>query len=75
LPLFAIPDYLHSTIRLNLPQQEVDIGIPAFRDVEELRLGEVLRMPFREQRPTWRLDGYGGPDWVSSNVADIDHRR
>lgn len=57
--IFSLPDYLHRTIRLDVPQREIDIGIPAFRDAEELRLGDVLRMPFWEQRPTWRLGGHG----------------
>ena len=55
--IFSFPDYLHSTIRLNVPQERVDIGIPAFRDPGKLRLGHVLRMPFEKQRPTWRLRG------------------
>lgn len=57
--IFSVPDYLHRTIRLDVPQREIDIGIPAFRDAEELCLGEVLQMPFQGQRPTWRLGGYG----------------
>jgi sterol desaturase/sphingolipid hydroxylase (fatty acid hydroxylase superfamily) len=57
--IFSVPDYLHRTIRLNVPQQRIGIGIPAFRGAEELRLGGVLRMPFGAQQPTWRLGGAG----------------
>ena len=57
--ILSIPDYLHRTIRLNVRQQAINIGVPAFRDITELRLGKLLLMPFREQRPTWQLDGYG----------------
>lgn len=57
--IFSLPDYLHKSIRLNVPQERIDIGIPAFRKVEDLRLGRILRMPFEEQRPTWQLDGTG----------------
>lgn len=57
--IFSAPDYLHRTIRLDVPQREIDVGIPAFRDPKELGLVEVVRMPFQEQRPTWRLRGYG----------------
>jgi sterol desaturase/sphingolipid hydroxylase (fatty acid hydroxylase superfamily) len=57
--IFSLPDYLHRTIRLNVPQERIDIGVPAFRHLDELRLVPVLRMPFEEQRPTWRLEGEG----------------
>jgi sterol desaturase/sphingolipid hydroxylase (fatty acid hydroxylase superfamily) len=57
--IFSLPDYLHRTVRLNVPQQAIDIGIPAFRRAEEVRLGRLLRMPFGVQRPSWRLEGFG----------------
>lgn len=57
--IFSIPDYLHRTIRLDVPQERIDIGIPAFRSTGELRLGRLLRMPFGKQRRTWQLEGRG----------------
>jgi sterol desaturase/sphingolipid hydroxylase (fatty acid hydroxylase superfamily) len=57
--IFSVPDYLHSTIRLDVPQRDIDVGIPAFRDAGELRLDDLLLMPFEEQRPSWRLSGDG----------------
>ena len=57
--IFSWPDYLHRTIRLNVPQDAVDIGIPAFRYEREVRLARLLPMPFGRQRPTWRLLGTG----------------
>jgi sterol desaturase/sphingolipid hydroxylase (fatty acid hydroxylase superfamily) len=55
-------DRLHGTLRLNVPQDEITIGGPAYRDPEEVTLPRVLAMPFREQRPTWRLPGDGKPE-------------
>ncbi len=60
--IFAFPDYLHRTCRLNVPQQEVAIGVPEFRDPDELRLPEIVRMPFGHQRPFWMLPGDGTPE-------------
>jgi sterol desaturase/sphingolipid hydroxylase (fatty acid hydroxylase superfamily) len=57
--IFSLPDYLHDTIRLNVPQARIDIGVPAVRMPEELRLPRLLRMPFEKQRPTWLLYGKG----------------
>ncbi|MCA1628640.1 MAG: sterol desaturase family protein, partial [Acidobacteria bacterium] len=46
-------DYLHGTLRLNVPQDEITIGVPAYRKPEEVALVEILEMPFVKQRPTW----------------------
>ncbi|HYG64283.1 MAG TPA: sterol desaturase family protein [Thermoanaerobaculia bacterium] len=48
-------DRLHGTLRLDVPQEEITIGIPAYRDPEEVTLPRILSMPFGEQRPTWKL--------------------
>ncbi|MGH9902223.1 MAG: sterol desaturase family protein, partial [Pyrinomonadaceae bacterium] len=42
----AIWDRLHGTLRLNVPQQEITIGVPAYRAPEELTLPKILAMPF-----------------------------
>lgn len=51
----TIWDHLHGTLRLNVPQDEVTIGVPAYRNPEEVVLKEVLALPFHEQRPSWQL--------------------
>ena len=52
-------DWLHGTLRLNVPQDKVTIGVPAYRNPEEVVLKEVLALPFHEQRPSWQLpDGH-----------------
>jgi sterol desaturase/sphingolipid hydroxylase (fatty acid hydroxylase superfamily) len=48
-------DVLHGTLRLDVPQDEITIGVPAYRDPRELELTKILAMPFGEERPTWRL--------------------
>lgn len=53
--ILAFPDYLHRTVRLNVPQDAVTIGVPEYRDPAELTLPKLLRMPFGAQRPPWRL--------------------
>src|SRR5438105_408251 len=42
-------DWLHGTLRLNVPQDEITIGVPAYRDPEEVTLPKILVMPFGEQ--------------------------
>jgi sterol desaturase/sphingolipid hydroxylase (fatty acid hydroxylase superfamily) len=57
--IFSLPDYLHRSVRLDVPQARIDIGLPAFRRPEELRLPALLAMPFGAQRPSWRIEGDG----------------
>lgn len=57
----TIWDLLHRTLKLNVPQGEITIGVPAYRSESEVRLTEILAMPFRKQRPTWQLPQDGEP--------------
>lgn len=51
----ALWDWLHGTLRLNIPQNEVTIGVAAWRIPEEVGLPNLIRLPFQEQRDSWRL--------------------
>ena len=44
-------DRLHGTLRLNVPQAGIEIGVPAYRRPEELGLFELLKLPFGAERP------------------------
>jgi len=48
-------DWLHGTLCLNVPQHEISIGVPAYRESEDVKLENILEMPFTSQRPTWEL--------------------
>jgi sterol desaturase/sphingolipid hydroxylase (fatty acid hydroxylase superfamily) len=47
-------DWLHGTLRRDVPQKEITIGVPAYRAPEDVILPKILAMPFKSQRPTWR---------------------
>jgi len=49
----AIWDHLHGSFRLDVPQERIAIGVPAYRDPADTRLGESLRLPFVRQRDAW----------------------
>ncbi len=57
----TICDWLHGTLRLDVPQSEITIGVPAYREPEDVRLSNVLAMPFGEQRDSWCLPDDGVP--------------
>ena len=46
-------DYLHRTVRLSVPQENVAVGVPAYRAPEDVTIGRILSMPFRRQREDW----------------------
>lgn len=44
--IFSFPDRLHRTLRLDVPQEAVTIGLPEPREPAELTFGKVLAYPF-----------------------------
>ena len=50
-------DRLHRTLRLNVRQDEIIVGVPDYRDARELGLISLLLMPFRRQRQRTAADG------------------
>jgi sterol desaturase/sphingolipid hydroxylase (fatty acid hydroxylase superfamily) len=52
--IFCWWDKLHRSLRRDIRQDELTIGVAAFRDEEELTVGKLLALPFKEQRP-WKL--------------------
>ena len=53
--MFRWWDLLHGTLRLNVKQSEVVIGVPAYLEPQDNRFFNLLVMPFRQQRDYWRL--------------------
>lgn len=51
----TIWDLLHGTLRLNVPQDHITIGLPACRNPAEVTLPRILTMPFRRQSPRFLL--------------------
>jgi sterol desaturase/sphingolipid hydroxylase (fatty acid hydroxylase superfamily) len=51
--LFSCWDYLHRTILLNVPQEAVTIGVPAYHLPDDVTIGKVLVLPFVAQRDDW----------------------
>ena len=51
--VFSWWDRLHRSLRLNVPQQAIRIGVPAYSQADDNRPGNLLAMPFGQQRPYW----------------------
>ncbi len=56
--VFTWWDRLHRTLGLNIPQDAIVVGIPAYSRAGDNTTANALLMPFRKQRDYWRrLDG------------------
>jgi sterol desaturase/sphingolipid hydroxylase (fatty acid hydroxylase superfamily) len=59
--IFCWWDKLHRTLRRDIPQDAITIGVAAYRDEHELTLGKLLALPFGKQRE-WRLPSGEKPE-------------
>lgn len=48
-------DTLHGTLKLNVPQDQIRIGVPAYSEADDVRLPQILALPFVEEREAWQL--------------------
>jgi sterol desaturase/sphingolipid hydroxylase (fatty acid hydroxylase superfamily) len=53
--IFRWWDALHGTLRLNVRQPDIIIGVPAYLTPEDNKLWNVLALPFRKQKEYWCL--------------------
>jgi sterol desaturase/sphingolipid hydroxylase (fatty acid hydroxylase superfamily) len=49
----TIWDWLHGTLKQDVPQSEIAIGVPAFQDPRDVTLPKMVALPFTHQRPHW----------------------
>ena len=73
--IFSWPDYFHGTVRLNVPQGEITIGVPAFQNPAELTLAGTLGLPVTTNRPSWRVVSNGtrkrSPEELPGSRAEL----
>jgi sterol desaturase/sphingolipid hydroxylase (fatty acid hydroxylase superfamily) len=70
----TIWDWLHGTLRRDVPQDEITIGVAAYREPAEVELLDLLKMPFAQQPPAWQLPNGERPVRVSFS-SDADKLR
>jgi sterol desaturase/sphingolipid hydroxylase (fatty acid hydroxylase superfamily) len=53
--IFRWWDLLHGTLRLNVKQSDIVIGVPAYLEPQDNQFLNLLILPFRRQRSYWGL--------------------
>ena len=48
--IFSFWDRIHKTVRINIHQNEIVTGVPAYADEKELTIGNLLKLPFTKIR-------------------------
>lgn len=69
--IFSFGDRLHHTTKFNVPQQDIIMGVPAYRDPKELTFFSLLKMPFAKQRKWLSPDG-SAPERPEKGNAGAD---
>ena len=73
--VFSWWDRLHRSLRLNVPQREIRIGVPGYALPADNRVGTLLGMPFHRQRAHWqRPDGTPMETRPTSPITAGDNR-
>ena len=68
--IFSWWDRLHRTLRRDIPQDEITIGVASYRDEGELTWGKLFLLPFQKQRP-WQLPDGNVPDRTVRPASEL----
>ena len=68
--LFYWWDKLHGTLRRDVPQDAITVGVAAYRDENELTLGKLFALPFRAPRE-WRLPNGEVPERETQSAQKL----
>jgi sterol desaturase/sphingolipid hydroxylase (fatty acid hydroxylase superfamily) len=60
--IFRWWDLMHGTLRLQVKQSDVVIGVPAYLEPQDNKFLNLLILPFRKQREYWRLSSGRQPE-------------
>jgi sterol desaturase/sphingolipid hydroxylase (fatty acid hydroxylase superfamily) len=54
--VFSWWDVIHKTIRLNVPQNKIVVGVPGYSNQEDNKLVNLIIHPFKKQKNYWRVN-------------------
>lgn len=68
----TIWDWLHGTLKLNVPQHQITIGVPGYSGSEAVKLATILALPFREQQAHLELSRACAPGFMLTPASPAD---
>jgi sterol desaturase/sphingolipid hydroxylase (fatty acid hydroxylase superfamily) len=68
--VFSCWDRLNRSLRLNVPQGEIIIGVPGYLRPRDNRFFLLLQLPFRRQRPYWSFPSGKTPRRLAPAAPD-----
>jgi sterol desaturase/sphingolipid hydroxylase (fatty acid hydroxylase superfamily) len=69
--IFCWWDKFHGTLRRDIPQDAITVGVAAYRNENELTFGRLWLLPFQRQRDYWRLPDGDHPDRAPSPSNEL----
>ncbi len=72
--VFSFWDRLHKTMKLNVPQHSITIGVFAYLRHSDNQFINLLLMPFKKQRQYWLVDGEDHKDRSIASVGTKRHQ-
>jgi len=71
--IFRWWDQVHGSLRLNIPQAEITIGVPAYQQPGDNWVANLLLLPFIRQRTYWRTMDGSRPDRPPDRIYSDPH--
>jgi sterol desaturase/sphingolipid hydroxylase (fatty acid hydroxylase superfamily) len=65
-------DWLHGTLKKDVEQKEIIIGVPAYRKPEEVVLTKIVPMPFGKQKSDWEFQPAANFAEIQTNKLELD---
>lgn len=71
--VFSFWDRLHQTLKLNIPQQAITIGVAGYLKPADNTLMNLLLMPFKAQRRYWKINHEKHLGRTLGQLDDVSH--
>ena len=65
-------DWLHGTLKSDVPQKEIVIGIPAYQEPKKVVLTKIVTLPFGKQKPGWEFQPASKSVEIQTNKSEFD---
>ncbi|MBA2620752.1 MAG: sterol desaturase family protein [Acidobacteria bacterium] len=61
-------DFLHGTLKIDVPQNEIVVGVPAYQNPASVTLPKILPLPFEKQKDDWQSSAKSEPWTIQTRL-------